>query len=216
MAKVTTAEEAASKVGDGATILMGGFLGHGSPNAIIDELVRQGRKDLTLITNDTWRPGLSNGKLIRAKAVRKLICTHIGTNSETQAQYNAGEIEIEFCPQGTFVERIRAGGFGLGAVVTPTGYGTKVAEGKRTIEIDGKGYLVELPLKADFALVGVHRADYLGNLQFAWTDRNFGPVMIPAGDTVIVEVNELVPTGSIPPDQVAVPHILVDHIVVRG
>ena len=143
----------------------------------------------------------------------RLIATHIGTNPETQRQMIAGEIQVELVPQGTLAERIRAAGFGLGGVLTPTGVGTVVAEGKPTVEVDGKTFLLEKPVHADFALVGCHRADYYGNLDYSLTARNFNPLMAMAADTVIAEPDMVVPLGVIPPDAVVTPHVLVDHVV---
>jgi acetate CoA/acetoacetate CoA-transferase alpha subunit len=201
---------------DGASLMIGGFMGVGSPHRIIEELVRQGRKNLTVIANDTARPGVGIGRLIEAKLIKKLIATHIGLNPETQRQMIAGEIEVELCPQGTLAERIRSGGYGLGGVLTATGVGTVVADGKRTIEVDGKQFLLELPLTADFALLAAHRADYLGNLEYLLTARNFNPVMATAAKTVIVEPEHIVPIGVIPPDSVATPFVCVNHIVERS
>ena len=155
---------AVEMIPDGASLMIGGFMGVGSPHRIIGELVRQGRKDLTVIANDTARPGVGIGRLIDAKLVKHLVATHIGTNPETQRQLIAGEMIVELCPQGSLIERIRAAGYGLGGVLTPTGVGTTAAEGKRELEIEGKVYLLELPVKADFALVAARRADYYGNL----------------------------------------------------
>ncbi|PWC41452.1 3-oxoacid CoA-transferase subunit A, partial [Azospirillum sp. TSO22-1] len=191
----------------------GGFMGAGTPPRLIDELVRQGKRDLTVIGNDTARPGVGIGKLIAAKLVRRVITSHIGTNPETQRQMIAGETEVELVPQGTLAERIRAAGFGLGGVLTPTGVGTVVAEGKRTVEIEGRTFLLEMPLKADFALVNAKRADYIGNLEFALTSRNFNPLMAMAAETVIAEAEDIVPVGVIPPDAVGVPNVLVDYLV---
>jgi len=215
MSKATKVSAAVEMIPDGATLMIGGFLAVGSPHKLIDEIVRQGKKDLTVIANDTARPTLGIGKLIVAKLVKKLIATHIGTNPETQRQMIAGELAVELVPQGTMAERIRAGGYGLGGVITPTGVGTVVADGKKTIEIDGKTYLVELPLKADFSLIGASVADWNGNLQFAFTTANFNPVMCWAGNTVIVEAEKIVPAGAIDPHAVAIPHVLVDYIVAK-
>jgi acetate CoA/acetoacetate CoA-transferase alpha subunit len=216
MSKAISVSKAVEMIPDGASLLVGGFMGVGSPHRVIAELVRQGRKNLTVIANDTARPGVGIGQLIDAKAVRKLIVTHIGTNPETQRQMIAGEIEVDLVPQGTLAERIRAGGFGLGGVLTPTGVGTTVADGKRTIDIDGTAFLLELPVKADFALLACHRADYQGNLDYFLTARNFNPIMAMAGETVIAEPNEVVPVGVIPPDVVVTPHVLVDHFIEKG
>ena len=150
---------------DGASLMIGGFMGVGTPERLVDELVRQGKRDLTVIANDTAMPGVGIGKLVDAGLVRKAIASHIGLNPETQKQMIAGEMEVELVPQGTLIERIRAGGFGLGGVLTPTGVGTVVEEGKQRIEVDGKAYLLETALRADFALVQAFLADYLGNLQ---------------------------------------------------
>lgn len=182
---------------------------------MIAELARQKRKGLTVITNDTAFPGVGNGQLIAAKAVTRLIATHIGTNPETQRQYFAKEIEVELCPQGTLAERIRAGGYGLGGVLTPTGVGTLVAEGKQVIEVDGRSYLLERPIRADFALLSAFRADYYGNLEYELTARNFNPLMAFAAKTVMVEATEIVPVGMIPPDSAVTPSTLVTHIIAR-
>lgn len=195
--------------------MIGGFMGCGTPSRLIQEMVRQGRKNLTVIANDTARPGVGIGRLIDAKLVSRLVATHIGTNPETQRQMIAGDLDVDLCPQGTFAERIRAAGFGLGGVLTPTGVGTAVAEGKRTVEVDGKTFLLETPIKADFALVAAHKADWQGNLTYSLTARNFNPIIAMAAETVIVEASEILPIGVIPPDEVVTPHVLVDHLVER-
>jgi acetate CoA/acetoacetate CoA-transferase alpha subunit len=215
MHKAITLSDAAALIPDGASIMIGGFMGVGSPHRLIAELVRQGRKNLTLIANDTARPNFAIGLMIVAKLAKKLIASHIGLNPETQRQMIAGELDVELCPQGTLAERIRAGGYGLGAVVTATGVGTAAADGKRTIEIDGHTFLVERPIKADFALIGARRADYRGNLEYALTARNFNPLMAMAAETVIAEPDEIVPTGVISPDHVVTPHVLISHIIER-
>ena len=196
--------------------MVGGFMGVGSPHRLIDELVRQEKKNLTIMCNDAGRPGYGVAHLVTAKLVKKLIATHIGLNPEAQKQMIAGEMEVELCPQGTFAERIRSGGFGLGGVLTPTGIGTIVAEGKQVIEVNGKQYLLETPLTADFALIGADRADYRGNLEYALTARNFNVVMAMAGRIVIAEPKAIVPVGVIPPDMVATPFVCVNHIVERA
>ncbi len=214
--KAISCKDAVEMIPDGASLMIGGFMGVGSPHRIICELVRQGRKNLTVIANDTAMPGVGIGRLIAAKLIKKLIATHIGLNPETQKQMIAGEIEVELCPQGTLAERIRSGGFGLGGVLTPTGIGTVVADGKRIIEVDGKQFLLETPLKADFALLEAHRSDYRGNLEYLLTARNFNMVMAVAGKTVIVEPEHIVPVGVISPDAVTTPFVCVDYIVERG
>ncbi len=191
-------------------------MGVGTPEAIIDELCRQQRGDLTIIANDTAMPGVGIGKLVSAGLVRKVIASHIGLNPETQRLMLDGRIEVELVPQGTLIERIRAGGHGLGGILTPTGVGTVVEEGKRKIEVDGRTYLLELPLRADFALVQAFLADYLGNLTYALTMRNFNPVIAMAADRVIVDAEHIVPVGMIPPDQVMTPAPLVDCLIAKG
>jgi len=213
--KAISCLNAVEMIPDGAVLMIGGFMGVGTPNRIIDELVRQGRKNLTVISNDTARPGVGIGKLIDANAISKLIVTHIGTNPITGKKMIAGEIEVDLCPQGTLAERIRAGGYGLGGVLTPTGLGTTVADGKRVIEVDGKQFLLETPLRADFSLIAAHRSDYRGNLEYSLTARNFNQVMAMASKVVIVEPEHIVPVGVIPPDMVATPFVCVNHIIAR-
>jgi acetate CoA/acetoacetate CoA-transferase alpha subunit len=215
MSKVTALADAVARIPDGSTLMIGGFMGVGSPHRLIDELVRQGKRDLTVIANDTARKGVDIGKLIAAGAVKRLVASHIGLNPETQQRMIAGEIEVELVPQGTLAERIRAGGTGLGGVLTPTGVGTVVADGKPTLEVQGKTFLVETPLRADFALVAAWRADYFGNLQYELTARNFNPVMALAADHVIAEAGEIVPVGVIAPDQVETVSVIVDTLVAK-
>jgi len=215
VSKTLKAADAVARIPDGAVLMIGGFMGVGTPHRLIDELVRQRKQGLTVIANDTARPGVGIGKLITARLVRKVIASHIGTNPETQSQMIAGDIEVELVPQGTLAERVRAGGFGLGAVVTPTGVGTVVAEGKRTIEIDGRVFLLELPLRADYALVNARQADHIGNLAYALTARNFNPLIAMAADVVLAEPQEIVPVGVIPPDAVMTPSVVVTHIIAR-
>ena len=207
--------EAVEQISDGSTLMIGGFMGIGSPHRLIGELVRQNRKELTVIANDTARPGFAIGRLIDAKLVRTLVVSHIGTNPETQRQMIAGEITVDLVPQGTLAERIRAAGYGLGGVLTPTGVGTMAAEGAQLIEVAGRQFLLALPIAADFALIGAHRADYLGNLSYALTARNFNPVMAMAAATVVAEAAEIVPVGVMPPDDVITPGSIVDHLVER-
>jgi acetate CoA/acetoacetate CoA-transferase alpha subunit len=215
MYKGISLSDAIERIPDGASLMIGGFMGVGSPHRLIAEIVRQERKNLTVIANDTARPGLGIGRLIDAKAIGKLIASHIGTNPETQRQMIAGEIEVELIPQGTLAERIRAAGCGLGGVLTPTGVGTTVAEKKQQLEIDGKTFLLEMPIVADYALIAAYRADYMGNLEYALTGRNFNPIMAMAGSTVIAEAKEIVPVGVIPPDAIVTPSSLVDRLIER-
>ena len=209
-------DQAVALIPDGASLMIGGFMGVGTPERVIDELVRQGRRNLTVIANDTALPGVGVGKLVRARLVRKAIVSHIGLNPETQQQMLAGELEVELVPQGTLIERIRAGGFGLGGILTATGVGTVVEEGKQKVTVAGKEYLVEPALRADFALVNAFLADYLGNLSYALTARNFNPVVATAADTVIVEADNIVPVGVIGPDHVITPAPLVDYVVAQA
>ena len=210
------AAAAAALIPDGASCLIGGFMGVGSPHRLIDALVARGAKNLTIIANDTAMPGKGIGKLISAGAVRKLVASHIGTNPETQAKMIAGEIEVELAPQGTLVERIRAGGVGLGGVLTATGLGTLVEKGKPIVEVDGKPYLLEKPIRGDFALVGCKQADFYGNLEYSLTAHNFNPVIALAGRVVIAEPQTIVPVGVIPPDAVKTPGVLVTHLLERA
>jgi acetate CoA/acetoacetate CoA-transferase alpha subunit len=215
MSKTIRVANAVEAIPQGSTLMIGGFMGVGSPVRLIDELVRQGKGDLTIIANDTARPGVAIGKLIVARLVRKVITSHIGTNPETQRQMLAGELEVELVPQGTLAERIRAGGHGLGGVLTPTGVGTTVEQGKRTIEIDGRIFLLEKPLRAEFALVNARRADHIGNLAYAMTARNFNPLIAMAADVVFAESQEIVPVGVLAPDDVMTPAVLVDFLIAR-
>jgi acetate CoA/acetoacetate CoA-transferase alpha subunit len=207
--------EVVAIIPEGATVMIGGFLAAGTPERLVDALVEARRKDLVVIGNDTARPGLGIGKLIDARLCRKVIVSHIGTNPETQRQMLAGELEVELVPQGTLAERIRAAGFGLGGVLTPTGLGTVAAEGKPTLELDGQTFLVERPLAADFALIKAKEADYNGNLNYTLTACNFNPLMAMAARTVIAEADAIVPVGMITPDDVDTPGVLVDHLVAR-
>ncbi len=211
--KTIALEQAAALVPDGATVMIGGFMGVGTPERLIDELVRRATGGLTVIANDTAMPGVGIGKLIRAGLVRRAVVSHIGLNPETQQQMITGKTHVDLVPQGTLIERIRAGGCGLGGVLTVTGIGTVVEKGKRTITLDGTTYLVEPALRAEYALVSAFLADYLGNLQYALTARNFNPVIAMAADTVIVDAEHIVPTGVIPPDHVVTPAPLVDYLV---
>lgn len=211
-----TPEAAAERIPDGASVMIGGFVAVGSPLRLIDALVARGARGLTVIANDTARPGLGIGKLISAGCVARVIASHIGLNPDTQRGLNEGRIAVDLVPQGTLVERIRAGGMGLGGVLTPTGLGTEIAAGKQILEIEGRSYLLELPLRADFALIGAWQADHVGNLIYEFTAQNFNPVMALAADTVIAEPESIVPVGVIPPDAVRTPGVLVDHLLVRA
>ena len=213
MNKLISPSDAASFIKDGMTLMIGGFLGHGTPERIIDEIVASGVKSLTLIVNDTAFPDKGCGKLVTNNQVKKLIVSHIGTNPNTGQKMNSGELEIEFSPQGTLAERIRSGGAGLGGILTPVGIGTIIEEGKQMIQVDGNDYLLEKPLRADIALIYATTADDLGNLIYMGTMRNFNPLMAMAADTVIAEVEELKPAGELSPETIHTPHIFVDYIV---
>jgi len=209
-------EEIVGLIPDGASLLVGGFMAVGTPETILKALADAGKRDLTIIANDTAMPGRGIGHLITGRHVKKVISTHIGLNPETQAQMIAGDIEVELVPQGTLAERIRAGGFGLGGVLTPTGIGTLVEGDKQTVEVDGKRFLLEKPVRADFALIKAKTADYAGNLAYSLTAHNFNPVMAMAADTVIVEAEDIVPVGVIPPDAVKTPGVIVDYLLKRA
>ena len=211
--KTVSLERAVEQIPDGASVMVGGFMGVGTPERVMDELVRQGRRNLTVIGNDTARPGRGIGKLVSAGVAGKAIVSHIGLNPETQKKMISGEMDVELVPQGTLIERIRAGGFGLGGTLTPTGVGTLVEEGKRKVDVDGATYLLEPALKADFALVEAFLADYYGNLVYALTARNFNPVIAMAARTVIVDATHIVPVGMISPDHVVTPAVLVDYLI---
>ncbi|PKM86996.1 MAG: branched-chain amino acid dehydrogenase [Firmicutes bacterium HGW-Firmicutes-12] len=213
MSKLTDINSIINRINNGAVLMIGGFLGVGTPENIIDALVAKGVKNLTIITNDTSFPGRGISKLVAAKQIKKLIVSHIGTNPETGRQMNAGEIEVELVPQGTLAERIRAGGSGLGGILTPTGVGTIVEEGKKILEIDGKKYLLELPLKADVAFLKAYMADEEGNLVYHASARNFNPIMAMAADYVVAEVEHFHTAGNIPPDEVMTTGILVNSVI---
>jgi len=214
--KAVSAAEVVAKIPEGATLMVGGFMGVGTPERVVDEIVRQGKRDLTVIANDTAVPGVGIAKLISAKLVRQVIASHIGLNPETQQQMMSGALAVDLVPQGTLIERIRAGGYGLGGVLTLTGVGTAVEEGKQKVEVNGRTYLVEVALGADFALVHAFLADYLGNLSYALTARNFNPIVAMAGATVIASAEHIVPVGVISPDHVVTPAPVVDFLIANS
>ena len=211
--KTISLQGAVELIPNGASLMIGGFMAVGTPEPLVDELVRQGKRELTVIGNDTAFPDVGIGKLVSAKLVRRVIASHIGLNPETQRQMIAGDLEVELVPQGTLVERIRAGGFGLGGVLTPTGVGTVVETNKRKITLEGRDYLLETALRADFSLIQAFVADYVGNLGYALTARNFNPLMAMAADTVLVQAENVVPVGVISPDHVVTPAPVVDYLV---
>lgn len=214
--RAVSVEEAVAMIPPGASIMVGGFMGVGTPERLLDEVVRQRKTGLSVISNDAAVPGKGVGKLFDATLVSRLTATHIGLNPKAQQQMLANQVDVDLVPQGTFVERIRAGGCGLGGVLTPTGVGTLVAEGKRQIEVAGTTFLLETALRAKFALIHAFLADYLGNLTYALTARNFNPIMAMAADTVIVTAENIVPVGVITPDHVVTPAPLVDYLVANG
>jgi acetate CoA/acetoacetate CoA-transferase alpha subunit len=214
--KAVPAEEAIAMIPNGATVMIGGFMGVGSPERLLDELVRQKKSELIIIANDAAVPGRGVGKLLDASLVASITASHIGLNPKAQEQMMTNKISVNLVPQGTLVERIRAGGCGLGGVLTLTGIGTVVEESKQQIEIDGKKFLLETALRSEFALVHAFLADHLGNLSYALTARNFNPIMAMAADTVIVTADHIVPVGVIAPDHVVTPAPLVDYLVTNG
>jgi 3-oxoacid CoA-transferase subunit A len=210
---LASAAQAVAMIPEGATIMMGGFGLCGIPENFIQALVESKVKGLTIVGNNAGVDDFGMGLLLRARQVRRMIATYVGENKEFERQFLAGELEVELVPQGTFAERIRAGGAGIGGFLTPTGYGTLAAEGKETRTIDGRPYVLERPLTADFAFVKAWRGDRAGNLVYRRTARNFNPVMATAARVTIAEVEQLVEPGEIDPDHVVTPGIFVRHIL---
>lgn len=213
--KLISFEKAVSFINNNDCVMIGGFLKCGTPTLLVEELLKTDVKDLTLIANDTCFIDSDRGKLIVNKKIKKAIVTHIGTNPETGRQMQAGELEVELVPQGTMAERIHAGGSGLGGVLTPTGIGTLVEEGKSVVEIGGKKYILETPLHANVALIYGSKVDKFGNIAYHGTTRNFNTMMALASDIVIVEAEQY-QEEALNPDEVIVPGIFVDYIVKRG
>lgn len=216
MDKTIEINKAIDLIKDGDVVMIGGFLGVGAPEKLIDGLVEKGIKNLTLIANDSGFVDKGPGKLVVTKQFKKIIATHIGTNRETGNQMIAGETEVELVPQGTLIEQIRAGSFGLGGILTPTGLGTEVEKGKEIIEVDGKEYLLEKPLRADVALIFANKADKFGNLNFYGATRNFNNMMAGAADITIVQAEEIVEIGELDPNTIQTPGVFVDYIVKGG
>lgn len=213
MNKIISLEKVSKLFKDDMTLMIGGFLGIGTPEILIDELIRKNVKNLTIIVNDTSFANKGVGRLIANKQIKKVITSHIGTNPESIRQVSENKMELELCPLGTLAERIRCGGNGLGGFLTPTGVGTQIEEGKQKIKINGKTYLLEMPLRADMALILGYQVDKKGNITYNKTARNFNPLIAMAADTVIVVAENLVEIGEIDPEQVITPGILVDYIV---
>ncbi len=211
MKKIISAKEAVNMIKDGSSIMVGGFLSCGTPDKIIDEMVKQNVSNLTMICNDTSTPGNDRGKLIENKQVKKVIASHIGTNPETGRQMHDGEIEVDLVPMGTLIEKIRAKGTGLGGILTPTGVGTIIEEDKETMVVDGKKYIFEKPLGADFALIYGTKVDKYGNVSFHGTTRNHNTIMATAAETVIVQADELV--DCLDPNEVVIPGLFIDYVV---
>lgn len=216
MNKIISAKEAAVHIKDGMTVMLGGFLGFGTADDIVELMCENKVKDLTVICNDTSFPDRNIGKLVVNKQVKKVIASHIGTNPETGRQMNEKEIQVDLVPQGTLAERIRSGGTGLGGVLTPTGVGTIVEEGKQKIVLNGKEYLLEEALRADVAVIKGAKADKMGNIVYKRASKNFNPVMAMAADIVIAEVDEIVEVGELDPDMIDTPNIFIDYIVKGG
>ncbi|WP_187119308.1 CoA transferase subunit A [Clostridium polynesiense] len=215
MIKLIKCGDAVDFIEDGMTLMIGGFLGCGSPHKLIDEIVKRKIKDLTIIVNDTSYEDYGIGKLVDNKLCKKIMASHIGTNKETGRQMSEKVTEVELIPQGTLAERIRCGGAGLGGVLTKTGIGTIVEGGKRKIEVDGEEYLLETPLRADIALIYGSSVDRKGNISYSGCTRNFNTVMAMAADRVIVEAEEFIEEGYLDPNEIIIPGILINHIV-RG
>ena len=216
MDKLISIKEAVAKIKDGDVIMVGGFLANGTPERLIDAIVESGVKDLTLICNDTGFVDKGVGKMVVAKQFKKIIASHVGTNKETGRQMNAGETEVVLVPQGTLAEQVRAGGFGLGGVLTKTGVGTLVEEGKEKVVVDGEEYLLEKPLKADVAILYGSKVDKSGNIAYRGSTLNFNNIMAAAAKVTIVEAEEIVEVGDLDPNHVSTPGVFVNYIVEGG
>ena len=211
--KQVSPQEAVASINDGAIIMIGGFMSNGTPEILIDALIEKDLKNLTIIANDGGTLDTGIGRLIKTGAVSRLIASHIGLNPLTGQLMNEGKMEVQLVPQGTLAEQIRAGGAGLGGVLTPTGLGTEIEAGKQVIDVDGKSFILEKPLKAEYALIRASIADEKGNLFYRATTRNFNPMMATAAETVIAAAEEIVPVGDIQAESVATPGIFVDFLV---
>ncbi|WP_315110830.1 acetate CoA-transferase subunit alpha [Clostridium intestinale] len=213
MNKIKSIDEVMEYIKDDMTIMVGGFMGVGTPEFIIDAIVKKNVKNLTIIANDTGFPDRGVGKLVVNKQVKKVIASHIGLNTEAGKQMNSGELIVELVPQGTLVEQIRCGGAGIGGFLTETGIGTIVEDGKQKIKVEDKEYLLELPLRADLAILGGSTVDKQGNVFYNASTRNFNPLMATAADNVIVGAERIVEVGELDPNHVMTPGIFVDYIV---
>lgn len=210
---IVSANEAINLIPNGSSVMIGGFLNCAVPDKLVNELINSGTNDLVMVSNDTSFPHEPKGKLIVNKQIKKVITSHIGTNPETGKQMNSGELEVEIVPMGTLVERVRAGGSGLGGVLTPTGVGTIIENGKQTFEFEGKKFIYDSPIKADFALLYGTKVDQYGNVSYYGTTRNFNPVMATAAETVIVQADELV--DCLDPNEIIIPGLFIDYIVIN-
>ncbi|WP_026972090.1 CoA transferase subunit A [Aliagarivorans marinus] len=215
MRKRIDAAQLRQLLSDNMRIMIGGFMANGAPEGLIDQIIAAGTKNITLISTDTGTPEKGSGRLIHAKRIAKLYASHIGTNPETGAQMNSGELEVELVPQGTLAERIRSAGAGLGGVLSPTGLGTPIAEGKRIIQVEGQDYILEPPLRADLALIRGSVVDTKGNVLYKGTTQNFNPLMATAAKTVVVEAEQIVEAGELLPEHIHTPGIYVDYIYQR-
>jgi acetate CoA/acetoacetate CoA-transferase alpha subunit len=213
MDKVVPLEKAMDKLRDGMTILIPGFVNVGVPETLIQGIIEKGYKNLNIISNNTSVKGRGIGLLVHENRIRHITCSHIGSNTETVEKVIAGTIDVTFVPQGTLCERVRAGGAGIGGVLTPTGLGTPVAEGKQVIEVDGKKYLLEKPLRGEVALIHAWKADKMGNLVFRRTARNFNPIFATAADFVIAEAEQILEVWELDPDSIQTPGCLIDMVV---
>lgn len=213
MAKIITVEEAMEFIHDGITLMVPGFWAVGSPEKLLDAIVAKGVKNMIGIGISTTTPEKGIGKLIANRQIKKFIGSYIGRNPVTMELLEAGELEVEFSPQGTISERVRAGGFGLGGILTPTGVGTDVAEGKQIINVDGKDYLLETALKADVAIIKAYKADKAGNLVYRKAARNTNPLMAAAAKVTIVQVDHIFEIGQLDPDEIMTPGVFVDYLV---
>lgn len=211
--KVISIEEATAHFHDGMTLLAGGFGGVGNPPTLVQAILDKGVRDITLISNDTAFPWIGIGKLVTEKRVKKVIASHIGSNPNAGAQMTAGELEVEFCPQGILAERVRAGGVGLGGILSDVGIGTIAEKGKEKISLNGKEYLLETPITAEVAIVHAKKADRFGNLVFDTSARNFNPLVAMAGDITIVEADEIVEIGELSPEEIVTPGVFINYIV---
>ncbi|QYD72882.1 3-oxoacid CoA-transferase subunit A [Paraburkholderia edwinii] len=208
-------QSAVADVHDGATVMIGGFGTAGMPAELIDALIAQGARELTIVNNNAGNGDTGLAALLKARRVRKIVCSfpRQADSYVFDALYRAGDIELELVPQGNLAERIRAAGAGIGGFFTPTGYGTELAKGKETRVIDGKPYVLEMPLHADFALIKAYKGDRWGNLIYRKTARNFGPIMASAAKTAIVQVSEVVPLGALDPEEIVTPGIFVQRVI---